>query len=281
MADKADAAEAAGEKLDIIGHLLDHDHLEVPFLNAHHIFDGKLSLPHFPEFEILGIPVDLSITRHVVMMWIAGALLIVLMRIAFRRPRLVPSGLAGLFESIVVFVRDEIVLASMGERGRPYLPYLLTVFFFILFCNLLGLVPYSATATGNISVTAALAFCTFITILIAGIVNNGFFGYLKSLVPHGVPVLLLPIMIPVELLGLVAKPFALCIRLFANMTAGHVVFLAVLGIIIMFKSVAVAPVAVAFAAAIYLLEIFIALVQAFIFTLLSALFIGMAAHPEH
>jgi len=281
MADKADAAEAAGEKLDIIGHLLDHDHLEVPFLNAHHIFDGKLSLPHFPEFEILGIPVDLSITRHVVMMWIAGALLIVLMRIAFRRPRLVPSGLAGLFESIVVFVRDEIVLASMGERGRPYLPYLLTVFFFILFCNLLGLVPYSATATGNISVTAALAFCTFITILIAGIVNNGFFGYLKSLVPHGVPVLLLPIMIPVELLGLVAKPFALCIRLFANMTAGHVVILAVLGIIIMFKSVAVAPVAVAFAAAIYLLEIFIALVQAFIFTLLSALFIGMAAHPEH
>jgi len=281
MADKADAAEAAGEKLDIIGHLLDHDHLEVPFLNAHHIFDGKLSLPHFPEFEILGIPVDLSITRHVVMMWIAGALLIVLMWIAFRRPRLVPSGLAGLFESIVVFVRDEIVLASMGERGRPYLPYLLTVFFFILFCNLLGLVPYSATATGNISVTAALAFCTFITILIAGIVNNGFFGYLKSLVPHGVPVLLLPIMIPVELLGLVAKPFALCIRLFANMTAGHVVILAVLGIIIMFKSVAVAPVAVAFAAAIYLLEIFIALVQAFIFTLLSALFIGMAAHPEH
>ena len=281
MAGEAHAASAAKEKMDIIGHLLNRDYLEVPFLNAHHVLDGRLDLPAFPPFEIYGIPIDLSITRHVVMMWIAAALLIVSMLIAFRRPRPVPSGLANLFESVVLFVRDDIVLANMGERGRPYLPYLLTIFFFILFCNLLGLFPYAATATANIAVTAALAFCSFVTILIAGIANNGFFGYFKNLVPPGIPVWLLPIMIPVELMGMFIKPFALCIRLFANMTAGHVVILAFISMIFIFDSVAIAPVSVLFAAAIYLLEIFVGLVQAFIFTLLSTLFIGMAAHPEH
>ena len=281
MAGEAHAAETAEAQLDIVGHLLDHDYLDVPFWNAHHIFDGKVPLPQFPAFELFGIPIDLSITRHVAMMWIAGTLLIALLLIAFRHARLVPSGLANFFEAIVVFIRDEVVLANMGERGRPYLPYLLTVFFFILFCNLLGLIPYCATATANVNVTAALALCSFATILIAGIVNNGFFGYFKSLIPPGIPFWLLPVMIPVEIMGVFAKPFALCIRLFANMTAGHVVILALLGLIIMFKSVAIAPVAVPFAAAIYLLEIFVALVQAFIFTMLSTLFIGMAAHPEH
>ena len=281
MAGKTDAAEAAGEQVDIVGHLLDKDYLEVPFLNAHHVVDGKLPLPQFPPFELFGIVIDLSITRHVAMMWVAGGLLIALLLIAFRHPRLVPSGLSNFFEAIVVFVRDEVVLANLGERGRPYVSYLLTVFFFILFCNLVGLVPYGATPTGNVSVTAGLAVCSFVTIIGAGIANNGLFGYLKSLVPPGMPVWLLPIMIPVEVMGLFAKPFALCIRLFANMTAGHVVILALLGLIIMFKSVLIAPLAVPFAAAIYLLEIFVALIQAFIFTMLTTLFIGMAAHPEH
>ena len=172
-------------------------------------------------------------------------------------------------------------MPTMGESGKPFLPFLLTVFFFILFCNLLGLVPYTATATGNISVTAALALCTFVVIQITGIANNGLFGYFRSLIPPGIPVALLPIMIPIEIMGLFAKPFALCIRLFANMIAGHVAILVFLGLIIMLKSYAIAPVSVAMAAAIYLLEIFIACIQAFIFTLLSALFINMAAHPEH
>lgn len=281
MAGEVQAVEAAGEKLNILGHLLDNDYLEVPWFNAHHFFDGKLSLPHFPPLRLFGVSVDLSITRHVVMMWVASALLIGLLLAAFRRPRQIPSGLANLFEAVVLFVRDDIVLANIGERGKPYLPYLLTVFFFILFCNLLGLFPYAATATSNISVTAALAFCSLVVIVGAGIANNGFFGYFRSLIPRGVPLWLLPIMIPVELLGLFAKPFALCIRLFANMTAGHVVILALIGLVFIFENVAMAPVSVAFAAAIYLLEIFVALVQAFIFTLLSALFIGMAAHPEH
>jgi F-type H+-transporting ATPase subunit a len=281
MAAEAQAAAAAESKLDILGHIQDHEYLDVPFLNAHHLIDGKLPLPQFPPFHLWGVTVDLSITRHVVMMWLAGLLLIGLLLRAFRPSRKVPSGLANLFEAIVVFVRDDIVYTTMGERGKPYLPYLLTVFFFILTCNLLGLIPYTATATGNISVTAALAACTFTAILIAGIGNNGLIGYFKSLVPHGVPVWLLPILVPVEILGLIAKPFALCIRLFANMMAGHVVILALLGMIFLFGSLGVAPVAVLFAAAIYLLEIFVALVQAFIFTLLSTLFISMAAHPEH
>jgi F-type H+-transporting ATPase subunit a len=269
-------ASAAGQ-VDIIGHILDANFLEVPFINAPHVFDGRIDLPVFDP--IFGI--DLSITRHVVMMWAASAVLIVSLLTAFRRPQVVPSGLANMFEAMVLFVRDEVVMPAMGERGKPFLPYFLTIFFFILFCNLFGLLPYSATPTGNISVTAALALCSFAVIQITGIVNNGPIGYFKSLVPSGIPWWLLPIMIPIEILGLFAKPFALCIRLFANMIAGHVAILVFLGLIIMLQSYLVAPASVVLAAAIYMLEIFIAFIQAFIFTLLSALFVGMAAHPEH
>ena len=281
MAGEAHAAEAADRQVDIIGHILPNkdeigNYIELPLVDPDHLLAGKIYLP---EFELFGI--DLSITNHIVMMWVAAALLIVLMLTAFRGTGLVPSGLANLFEAIVVFIRDVVVEPVMGEHGRVYLPYLLTAFFFILFCNLLGLVPYSATATGNISVTAALALCTFAITQVSGIVNNGLFGYCKSLVPSGIPLWLLPIMIPVELISLLAKPFALCIRLFANMVAGHVAILVFLGLIIMLQSFYVAPFSVVFAAALYLLEIFIAFIQAFIFTLLSALFISMAAHPDH
>ena len=261
-------ASAEGQ-VDIIGHILDSKFLEVPF--------GHILLPQFAP--IFGI--DFSITRHVVMLWVASAVLVVSMLVAFRGRQLVPSGLANLFESVVIFIRDEVVAPTMGERGRPFLPFFLTVFFFILFCNLIGLIPYSATPTGNISVTAALALCTFVVIQVTGIANNGLFGYFKSLVPSGMPLWLLPSMVPIEILGLFSKPFALCIRLFANMIAGHVAILVFLGLIIMLQNYLIAPFSVGFAAAIYLLEIFIAFIQAFIFTLLSALFISMAAHPDH
>jgi F-type H+-transporting ATPase subunit a len=277
MSGEAGAAEAADGQVDVIGHILDTKYLDVPFLNAHHIIDGTLDLPQFEP--IFGI--DLSITKHVVMMWVASALLITMLLTAFRRPSLVPTGLANFFEALIVFIRDEVVLPVMGDHGRPFLPFFLTIFFFILFCNLLGLIPYSATATGNISVTAGLALIVFIVTQTAGIVNNGPIGFAKSLVPSGMPLWLLPIMVPIEVLSLFIKPFALCIRLFANMIAGHVAILVFLGMIIMFKSYFLAPLSVAFAAAIYLFEIFIAFVQAFIFTLLAALFINMAAHPDH
>jgi F-type H+-transporting ATPase subunit a len=276
----SEAHEAEGQ-VDIIGHLLDHDYFELPFFNAHHILDGKVYLPQFAPIELFGVLIDLSITRHVMFMWIASILLIVMLLAVFRKPKLVPSRLANFFEVIVVFIRDEVVIPIMGPHGKVFLPYLLTIFFFILFCNLLGLFPYSATPTGNISVTAGLALCTFAVMIGAGIVNNGVWGFFKGLIPSGLPVWLLPLMILVELVSLFVKPFALCVRLFANMTGGHVAILVFLSLIIILQSPWVAIASVPFAAAIYLLEIFIAFVQAFVFTLLSTVFISMAAHPDH
>lgn len=273
--------ERASQEVDIVGHILDHDYLEVPFWNANHIFDGKIPLPQFAPFDLFGITVDLSISRHIFMMWVASLMLIVSLGLSFRRSGLVPSGLANFFEALVVFIRDEVVVPIMGDHGKVYLPYLLTIFFFILFCNLLGLVPYSATATGNVNVTAALALLTFVITQGAGIANNGLVVYFRSLIPGGLPAPLLLIMVPIELISLLAKPFALCIRLFANMIAGHVAILVFLGLVIMMKALWLAPFSVGFAVALYFLEIFIGFIQAFIFTLLSALFINMAAHPEH
>tara|TARA_B100000676_G_scaffold66780_1_gene66835 strand:- start:3176 stop:3967 length:792 start_codon:yes stop_codon:yes gene_type:complete len=263
---------------------MDSNVLELPFINftdSHTIVADTLSLPTIPSFNVAGVEIDMSITKHVAIMWVASILLITMMLKAFRKPKDVPSGLANFFEAIVLFLRDEVVIPIMGEHGKKYLPFLLTIFFFILFCNLLGLIPYSATATGNISVTAGLAICSFLVMLGAGIANNGFFGYFKSLIPSGVPPALLIILIPVELISLFVKPFALCVRLFANMTGGHVAILVFLGLIIIMQNEWIAIGAIPFAAAIYLLEIFVGFVQAFVFTLLSTVFIGMAAHPDH
>ncbi|MCF7803711.1 MAG: F0F1 ATP synthase subunit A [Candidatus Marinimicrobia bacterium] len=239
---------------------------------------------HLPEIHLFGI--DFSISLHVIMMWIAAVLVFLLFRrmaVSMQKQgSLVARGPFALLEMMVLFVRDEIAYATMGEKvGRRMTPLLLTFFFFILFCNLLGLVPFMSTATGNINVTAALALVTFLVIQAQGMKENGVLGYWKSLVPSGVPVFLVPIMIPVEFLGLFTKPFALCMRLFANMIAGHVVILSLIMLIFTFGSLFIAPISVGFALFIYLLEILVAFIQAYIFTMLSALFIGMAAHPEH
>jgi F-type H+-transporting ATPase subunit a len=161
------------------------------------------------------------------------------------------------------------------------LPYLLTVFFFILTCNLLGLIPWSATATSIISVTAGLALIALFMIQLGGIRQHGLVHHAKNLVPPGIPLWLLPIMIPVELLGQLTKPFALCIRLYANMTAGHLVILSFLALIFVMKTLVIAPVAIGFALFINILEVFIAFLQAYIFTMLTSLFMGMTIHPEH
>jgi len=240
----------------------------------HHVLDAKI-IP----IKIFGI--DFSITKHVLMMWIAAALLVLIFRYVFREQRTVSSGAANLLEAVIVFLRDEVVLPTMGEEGRRYLPYLLTVFFFILFCNLLGLIPFAATATGNVSVTAALALISFIMIQLGGIREYGLKHHLQNLIPHGIPVWLLPIMIPVEIMGQFTKPFALCIRLFANMTAGHIVILAFLSMIFILRSIFISPVSVFFALFISLLELFVAFLQAYIFTMLTSLFIGMSIHPQH
>jgi F-type H+-transporting ATPase subunit a len=256
----------------ILHHVLDGKEIELPFL-------GSVHIPQIPP--VFGI--DLTPTKHVVFMWIAAFLVLLTFYIIAKRYKtsLVPKRLANFFEVIIVFVRDEIAEPTLGKAYTTFLPFLLTMFFFILFGNFLGLIPYSATFTSNIAVTATLAIISFVMIQLGGIKHNGFFGYFKGLVPHGIPVLLLPLMILVEVLGLFTKPFALAIRLFANMIAGHTVILALIGLIFFMGTIFIAPVSVAFAIFIYLLEILVALIQAYIFTMLTALFIGMAVHQEH
>ena len=251
----------------------------------HHVQDSHeldlWPLGHLPLPEIHLFGIDFSITKHLVMMWIASVLLVAVFRLAFRRQAAVPSGIANMLEALVVYLRDEVILPNTGEAGRRYLPFLLTTFFFILFCNLLGLIPYGATATGNITVTAALALIALTMIQLSGIKEHGLKHHLQNLVPHGLPVWLLPIMLPVEILGQFTKPFALCVRLYANMTAGHIVILSFISLIFIFESFLISPVAVGFALFINLLEVFIAFLQAYIFTLLTSLFMGMSIHPQH
>ena len=186
-------------------------------------------------------------------------------------------GWANFIESMIVFIRDEVVLPNTGEEGRRHMPFFLTVFFFILTMNLLGLIPFGASATGNLTVTAALALCAFGLIQWAGIRQHGFVGYFKGLVPHGVPiVLVLPLWV-IEVFGLFTKPFALCVRLFANMMAGHAVIAAFLGLILV-PLIAIAS--VPGSVAITLLELFVAFLQAYVFTMLTAIFAGGAIHQH-
>jgi F-type H+-transporting ATPase subunit a len=168
----------------------------------------------------------------------------------------------------------------MGKDGLRYMPYLLTTFFFILTMNLLGLIPYGSSATGNVSVTAGLAFLAFIMIQLAAIRAQGFGHYLAHLT-GGVHWILWPIMIPIEILGLFTKPFALCIRLFANMTGGHIVIVSLIGLIFIFKSYIIAPVPIAFVLGINMLELFVAFLQAYIFTMLTSLFMGLGMQVAH
>jgi F-type H+-transporting ATPase subunit a len=239
---------------------------------VHHLMDS-------PTF----FGIDLSqygITKHVIFMWIASALLIILMNIAARQRGLVPRGFRNFVEPILLFLRDQLAVPNFHEKADKYLPYLWTVFFFILVCNLLGLVPGGATATGNLSVTAGLAVISFFMIHFVGVRENGLLGYLGSIVPP-VPWWLWPLLLVVEIVGILAKPFALAIRLWANMTGGHIIILVLLGFIFIFKSWLIVPVSILGSAAVYFLEIFVAVLQAYVFTFLTAVFMGMAAHPHH
>src|SRR4249920_3487999 len=253
---------------------------DVSELINHHITDGNsievpgthLTIP-LPRIHIGGI--DFSITRHVVMMWIACLLLLLFCVLAARRIKdPVPKGWRTVFEVFIKYIRDEIARKAIGHEGDRYLPYLLTCFFFIWTCNLLGLIPGLSTPTSNISVTAALAVLAFFMIHLAGIRRYGVVKHLKHVMPGGLPAWLYPIMLPVEILGMFTKPFALCIRLFANMTAGHVMVLALISIIFTFGSVLIGIAPVAMAVGIMILELFVALLQAYVFTLLVSSFIG-------
>jgi F-type H+-transporting ATPase subunit a len=267
------AAHGGGESgpvdfTELLHHVQDAKVLETPF--------GKLELPQFPPFHIAGIPVDMSITKHVVFLWCAALILcvvaIAVARKNSRRP--VPTGFGNLFEMVIVFLRDEVAIPNMGIAGLRYMPYLLTTFFFILFMNLLGLIPWGASATGNINVTAGLAIIAFVMIQASAIRAQGFGHYLAHL-SGGVHWSLWPIMIPIEILGLFTKPFALCMRLFANMLGGHIVIVSLLGLIFVFGSYFIAIGPVSFVVGINFLELFVAFLQAYIFVMLTSLFMGL------
>lgn len=274
----AQAGEHDGGKVDfgeLLHHVYDSHELELPFV-------GHVELPRFDPVTIGGFTIDFSPTKHVVFLWLAAVILIIVAITAAQknRKRRVPSGIGNLVELFVIFIRDQVAIPNMGPNGVKYLPYLLTTFFFILIMNLSGLVPYGSTATGNISVTGGLALIAFVMIQFAAIREQGFGYYLKHLT-GGVHWMLWPIMIPIEILGLFTKPFALMIRLFANMLGGHIVIISLIGLIFLFQSFVIAPIPVLFTLGINLLELLVAFIQAYIFTMLTSLFMGLGMQPAH
>ncbi len=286
----APAAEHEAGPVDIITpHITNSDHMELPYWKFP--FWREVALPHWKPINVGGVEIDLSPTKHVVMLWIGAALLFTLMFLAtgsLRRARAAgkaPKGGANAIEAMVLYIRNEVILPNVGHHGEGFVPYLLTAFFFILTLNLLGLIPYGSTATGNISVTATLAIMTFITVEIAGIRANGL-GYLNTIfywnneLPMAMRPMMFLIMTPVEIIGKLTKPFALAIRLFANMTAGHIVVLALMGLISTFGNL-ISGAPLIMAVLIMVLELFVAFLQAFIFTLLSSVFIGQIREAHH
>ena len=301
------ATAAAAEKFDagttIIGHVsnssLDHPLIHLP-----------------PVFGI-----DISVTKHVFMLWVVAVLVFVgatwLVRRYVRRGSLVPSGAVNVLEMVTEWVRDDIVRQNVGSKWvKTWTPLLLTFFVFILCANLIGLVPIfevlglldhyvlhtaedsfvkgllhgGSTSTGNYNVTAALAVITFGAIITAGTRAHGFIQHWKNLAPGGMPFAIYFLLIPMEIIGMLVRPFALTMRLAANMTGGHIALLAILSLVFIFTEMmqsAVAGIgvgmffAVPLAVGISALEIIVVLVQAYVFTLLSAVFIGMAIHAHH
>jgi F-type H+-transporting ATPase subunit a len=254
---------------------------------------GTVLMHHVLDAPVFGLP-----SKHLLFFVLAAVLVTVLVRLALRGYRNgTPKGLAAVVEMFVVFIRDEVAEKNIGHDGRKFTPLLCSFFFFILVAALLGLVPFpipaktpwilTGTATANIAVTMGLAVVSFFAQQYAGISRNGVVGHFKGLIPPGIPFFLLPVMIPVEILGMFTKPFALMVRLFANMLAGHLVITTLLMLIPVMAGVqtvfgvAAIPVSLGVALFIMFLELLVAIVQAFIFTLLSAVFIGIYAHPAH
>ncbi len=230
-------------------------------------------------------PLDFSITKNVFSMLMSVIILLFLfitVAKSYNKNNMAPKGLAGFLEPLVVFVRDDIAIPNIGEKKHAkFMPYLLTIFFFVWINNLIGLIPFfpfSSNLTGNIYFTFVLAFITFIITTLNA--NKDYWGHIFA---PPVPKALYPIMWPVEIIGMFTKPFALMIRLFANITAGHIIILSLISLIYIFKTVAIAPVASAFVLFMSILEMLVAALQAYVFALLSALFIGQAVqeHDHH
>jgi F-type H+-transporting ATPase subunit a len=277
------------------------------------------------EHPLIHLPtvagIDLSVTKHVFMLWLVAGFVFLAVTVTVRRylkqERLIPSGFMNALEAVVEYVRDFIVQPNVGRKWvNTWTPLLLTFFFFILCANAIGLIPVfdvlalvdhwvlhtseesffknmlhgGTTATANFNVTAALATITFGSIIVAGVKAHGFVKHWMNLVPHGLAWPIYILLIPIEVMGLFVRPFALTMRLAANMTGGHIAILAILSFVFLFAEMfgqAVAGIGVGLAVSVPLatgisaLEIIVVLVQAYVFTLLTAVFIGMAIHVHH
>jgi F-type H+-transporting ATPase subunit a len=271
----------------------------------HHMVDSEkwefmwwtFYLPQFEPVQIGPLAIDFSITKHVLFMFFAAVLVAALLIPAARRAQrqraagaeVGPKGAANVVEAFVLYLRDEVAKPNVGHHGERFYPYIIAVFFFILMCNLLGLVPWGTSPTANISVTAALAIITFVTVEAAGIRELGLAQWSKTIfyAPAGtsgvIKWLMLVIMTPVEFLGKLTKPFALAIRLYANMTAGKAVMLALTGLLTaaaMANVLWVAPATILMAVGIMVLKIFVGFLQAYIFAMLTSVFIGLIRHAH-
>ncbi len=258
---------------------------------AHHPL-ASFSVPGLPALFDMDHAVDgvqLVVTN--MQMFQFAAVLLILVGFSGVAKHLRQGGgdtITRLLAGVASFVRDDMVFPAMGrERGQKFLPFFLSLFFFILFMNLLGIVPGGASPTASVWVTAALATITLFAMLVCGMIVQGPIAFWKHLTPH-VPIALWPLMFAIEVVGLVIKPFALTIRLFANMNGGHMVVLSFLGLVFFFAAAngatvgwAISPLALGFAVFIMIIESFVAMLQAFIFTQLSIMFIQTSVHPEH
>ncbi|WP_312394155.1 F0F1 ATP synthase subunit A [Chryseobacterium sp.] len=232
------------------------------------------------------VPLDFSITKVVAQMLLAAVILLIigLASASSYKKSQVPSGVAKFIEPIVVFVRDEIALQNIGSvRYQKYVPYLVTLFLFIWVLNILGLLPGAANTTGNIAFTMVLAVFTLLIVNLSGRKTYWMhmFDPLGSNMPFAGKILVYIILVPVELLGIITKPFALMIRLFANMTAGHIIIMSLIALIFIMQTYAITPVSLGLSLFIYILEVLVAALQAYIFTMLTALFIGSAVEEPH
>jgi F-type H+-transporting ATPase subunit a len=285
---------AESEKVDIGGMVMHHAG-DANSLDFDPFF--KIDLPRWEPIHLGPLTLDISPTKHVVFMVLAAVLVFLVMKLganALERQRKTgraPTGFAGVVEAAVLWVRNDIAIANIGHGGEKFAPLIITLFFFILFANLLGLVPWGSSPTGNLAVTGALALIVFLVIEIAGARKLGFKGYMGTIFPHfpGLhgpgAVALAVFMAPIEIMSKLVKPFALAVRLFGNMTAGHFVILSLFGIIFMFGNLTGANWGIGFTTAalvvgIMLLELIVAFLQAYVFALLSSVFIGLMQH-EH
>ncbi len=249
-----------------------------------HILEHHLVDSH--EIELFGYGIELPtfhignlefLTKHQVW-WLVAMLIVFLLVVqAGKQKSQVPTGMRNVFEVLATFIRDEIVHPNLHEKTDKFLPYFLTLFTCILFSNLLGLLPWGSSATGNVNITAGLAICSLFLVIGVGIAENGVGGFLHSFAPPGVPGWLMPLIIVIEIASFFIRPFALTIRLFANMLAGHAVIAVLLGLII---TPLFAIPSIAVATGVMALEIIVALIQAYIFIMLTAVFVGLAVHPH-